>query len=57
MTATASTASAAYWEPLWADGRHYRQLCEDEKRLIGFVHVQQQRLSTWWGGSGRSERA
>ncbi|WP_309144412.1 MFS transporter [Streptomyces sp. BR123] len=57
VTATASTASAAYWEPLWADGRHYRQLCEDEKRLIGFVHVQQQRLSTWWGGSGRSERA
>ncbi|MFF8369967.1 class I SAM-dependent methyltransferase [Streptomyces lydicus] len=29
-----TTANAAYWEPLWADGRRYRQLCETEKRLM-----------------------
>ncbi|CAL9659868.1 class I SAM-dependent methyltransferase [Streptomyces sp. Tu 3180] len=34
MTTTASTASAAYWEPLWAEGRQYRQLCEAEKQLM-----------------------
>ncbi|MFC5804507.1 class I SAM-dependent methyltransferase [Streptomyces formicae] len=34
MTTTASTASAAYWEPLWADGRQYRQLDEAEHRLM-----------------------
>ncbi|MEU0715630.1 class I SAM-dependent methyltransferase [Streptomyces lavendulocolor] len=31
---TTSTASPAYWEPLWADGRRYRQLCETEKQLM-----------------------
>ncbi|MFE5592919.1 class I SAM-dependent methyltransferase [Streptomyces sp. NPDC056549] len=25
---------AAYWEPLWAGGRRYRQLCEAEKQLM-----------------------
>ncbi|MEV8535201.1 class I SAM-dependent methyltransferase [Streptomyces sp. NPDC051211] len=34
MTTTASTASAAYWEPLWAQGRQYRQLDDAEKRLM-----------------------
>ncbi|MFG3348727.1 class I SAM-dependent methyltransferase [Streptomyces sp. NPDC048018] len=35
MTATASTASPAYWEPLWAEGsRRYRPLCQDEKQLM-----------------------
>ncbi|KUO04820.1 class I SAM-dependent methyltransferase [Streptomyces caeruleatus] len=34
MTTTKSTASAAYWEPLWADGRQYRQFDEAEQRLI-----------------------
>ncbi|MFE3581322.1 class I SAM-dependent methyltransferase [Streptomyces vinaceus] len=31
---TTSTASPAYWEPLWADGRRYRKLCEAEKQLM-----------------------
>ncbi|MGZ2361669.1 class I SAM-dependent methyltransferase [Streptomyces sp. 372A] len=31
---TASTASPDYWEPLWADGRRYRQLCQAEKQLM-----------------------
>ncbi|MGW0469277.1 class I SAM-dependent methyltransferase [Streptomyces sp. NPDC003027] len=35
MTTTSSTASPAYWEPLWAGGRRYRQLCEAEKQLMG----------------------
>ncbi|MGV9245377.1 class I SAM-dependent methyltransferase [Streptomyces sp. NPDC003710] len=34
MTTTSPTASAAYWEPLWAEGRQYRQPCEAEKRLM-----------------------
>ncbi|MFJ3720817.1 class I SAM-dependent methyltransferase [Streptomyces sp. NPDC090057] len=34
MTISASTASAAYWEPCWAEGRRYRQLCEAERRLM-----------------------
>ncbi|MFE5406772.1 class I SAM-dependent methyltransferase [Streptomyces sp. NPDC056580] len=34
MITTASTASAAYWEPCWAEGRRYRQLCEAERRLM-----------------------
>ncbi|MER7516517.1 methyltransferase domain-containing protein [Streptomyces sp. NPDC126499] len=34
MTTTSSTASPAYWEPLWAAGRRYRQLCEAEKQLM-----------------------
>ncbi|MER6142501.1 methyltransferase [Streptomyces sparsogenes] len=35
MTTTESTnVSAAYWEPLWAEGRRYRQLCEAEKQLM-----------------------
>ncbi|MET9800348.1 class I SAM-dependent methyltransferase [Streptomyces sp. NPDC006368] len=34
VTTTASTASAVYWEPLWAQGRQYRPLCEAEKRLM-----------------------
>ncbi|MFJ2170618.1 class I SAM-dependent DNA methyltransferase [Streptomyces griseofuscus] len=25
---------AAYWEPLWADGRRYRQVCTAEKQLM-----------------------
>ncbi|MET9374056.1 class I SAM-dependent methyltransferase [Streptomyces sp. NPDC002992] len=29
-----STASPDYWEPLWAGGRRYRQLCETEKQLM-----------------------
>ncbi|MEU6210867.1 class I SAM-dependent methyltransferase [Streptomyces sp. NPDC047023] len=31
---TTSTASPSYWEPLWADGRRYRELCEAEKQLM-----------------------
>ncbi|MGW3974595.1 class I SAM-dependent methyltransferase [Streptomyces ardesiacus] len=34
-TATASTAAAAYWEPLWAAGRRYRQLEDTENQLLG----------------------
>ncbi|MDF3140934.1 MULTISPECIES: methyltransferase domain-containing protein [unclassified Streptomyces] len=34
MTTPASTASAAYWEPLWAQGRRYRQLDDAERRLM-----------------------
>ncbi|MFF9157631.1 class I SAM-dependent methyltransferase [Streptomyces sp. NPDC014846] len=34
MTIAGSTASTTYWEPLWAEGRRYRQLCEAEKRLM-----------------------
>ncbi|QGZ51985.1 methyltransferase domain-containing protein [Streptomyces sp. QHH-9511] len=34
MTTTASTASASYWEPLWAQGRRYRQLDDAERRLL-----------------------
>ncbi|MFC9266249.1 class I SAM-dependent methyltransferase [Streptomyces zhihengii] len=34
MTTTTSTASPAYWEPLWANGRRYRQPCENEKQLM-----------------------
>jgi 2-polyprenyl-3-methyl-5-hydroxy-6-metoxy-1,4-benzoquinol methylase len=31
---TASTAPAAYWEPLWSEGRHYRQLDDTENQLL-----------------------
>jgi 2-polyprenyl-3-methyl-5-hydroxy-6-metoxy-1,4-benzoquinol methylase len=34
MTITGSTASAAYWEPLWAEGRKYRPLSETELGLM-----------------------
>lgn len=34
MTTAASTASASYWEPLWALGRRYRQLDDAERRLL-----------------------
>lgn len=34
MISTGSTASGAYGEPLWAEGRRYRQLCETEKLLM-----------------------
>ncbi|MET9952812.1 class I SAM-dependent methyltransferase [Streptomyces sp. NPDC006339] len=34
MTATASTATPAYWEPLWHSGRRYRPLCQAEKQLV-----------------------
>ncbi|MER5741629.1 class I SAM-dependent methyltransferase [Streptomyces sp. NPDC002262] len=34
MTATASTATPAYWEPLWHSGRRYRPLCQAEKQLM-----------------------
>ncbi|MFB6884177.1 SAM-dependent methyltransferase [Streptomyces noursei] len=34
MTTPGLTASAAYWEPLWAEGRRYRPLCEAELRLV-----------------------
>ncbi|MER6116136.1 class I SAM-dependent methyltransferase [Streptomyces sp. NPDC001743] len=34
MTTTVSTASAAYWEPLWSQGRRYRQLDDTENRLL-----------------------
>ncbi|MEU8762865.1 class I SAM-dependent methyltransferase [Streptomyces sp. NPDC048659] len=34
MTTTdVSTASPAYWEPLWSSGRRYRRACETERRL------------------------
>ncbi|CAM5471390.1 class I SAM-dependent methyltransferase [Streptomyces tanashiensis] len=33
-TSAVSTTAATYWEPLWAEGRRYRQLCEAEKQLI-----------------------
>ncbi|MFE6039943.1 class I SAM-dependent methyltransferase [Streptomyces sp. NPDC056452] len=29
-----TTATAAYWEPLWADGHRYRQLDGPERRLM-----------------------
>ncbi|MEU2060992.1 class I SAM-dependent methyltransferase [Streptomyces sp. NPDC013455] len=29
-----TTASTAYWEPLWAQGRRYRQLDDTENRLL-----------------------
>ncbi|WP_069735952.1 bifunctional 2-polyprenyl-6-hydroxyphenol methylase/3-demethylubiquinol 3-O-methyltransferase UbiG [Streptomyces sp. EN27] len=31
---TMSTAAATYWEPLWSQGRHYRQLDDAENRLL-----------------------
>ncbi len=31
---TASTASVGYWEPLWAQGRRYRQLDDAERQLM-----------------------
>jgi 2-polyprenyl-3-methyl-5-hydroxy-6-metoxy-1,4-benzoquinol methylase len=31
---TTSTAAAAYWEPLWSEGRRYRQLDDTENRLL-----------------------
>ncbi len=31
---TMSTAAAIYWEPLWAQGRRYRQLDDAENRLL-----------------------
>ncbi|MFE1895152.1 class I SAM-dependent methyltransferase [Streptomyces yangpuensis] len=34
MTATASTASPAYWELLWHSSRRYRPLCPAEKQLM-----------------------
>ncbi|WP_306326971.1 class I SAM-dependent methyltransferase [Streptomyces venezuelae] len=34
MSTTTSTASPAYWEPLWAEGRRYRQPCEAEEQLM-----------------------
>ncbi|MFJ8300148.1 class I SAM-dependent methyltransferase [Streptomyces sp. NPDC094447] len=34
MTATASTATPAYWEPLWHSRRRYRPLCQAEKQLM-----------------------
>lgn len=34
MSTTTSTASPAYWEPLWAEGRRYRQPCEAEEKLM-----------------------
>ncbi|WP_329486691.1 class I SAM-dependent methyltransferase [Kitasatospora sp. NBC_01246] len=34
MTTTTSTASTAYWEPLWAGGRRYRQTDDAERRLM-----------------------
>ncbi|MFB7916032.1 class I SAM-dependent methyltransferase [Streptomyces sp. NPDC056061] len=46
MTAAGSTTSAAHWEPLWAEGRRYRPLCEAELRLMN-DHL----------GSGRSHPA
>jgi 2-polyprenyl-3-methyl-5-hydroxy-6-metoxy-1,4-benzoquinol methylase len=33
MTIT-STAAATYWEPLWSQGRRYRQLDDNENRLL-----------------------
>ncbi|MFD6892628.1 class I SAM-dependent methyltransferase [Streptomyces sp. NPDC059957] len=32
---TASTSTAAYWNPLWTQGRRYRQLDDAETRLLG----------------------
>ncbi|MFD7558855.1 methyltransferase domain-containing protein [Streptomyces sp. NPDC059835] len=29
-----TTSTAAYWEPLWAEGRRYRKLDEQETRLL-----------------------
>ncbi|WP_225839066.1 bifunctional 2-polyprenyl-6-hydroxyphenol methylase/3-demethylubiquinol 3-O-methyltransferase UbiG [Streptomyces sp. NK08204] len=34
MTTRPSTASAIYWEPLWAQGRRYRPLDDAERRLL-----------------------
>ncbi|MFF8275782.1 class I SAM-dependent methyltransferase [Streptomyces lateritius] len=34
MTTTASTASTSPWEPLWVQGRRYRQLDDAERRLL-----------------------
>lgn len=34
MTTTTSTANAGYWEPLWAQGRRYRQVDDAERRLM-----------------------
>lgn len=31
---TTSTAAAAYWEPLWSEGRRYRQLDDTENHLL-----------------------
>ncbi|KUO09980.1 class I SAM-dependent methyltransferase [Streptomyces sp. DSM 15324] len=31
---TASTAAVTYWEPLWSQGRRYRQLDGNENRLL-----------------------
>ncbi|MFE1405448.1 class I SAM-dependent methyltransferase [Streptomyces sp. NPDC058770] len=31
---TVSTAAATYWEPLWSQGRRYRQLDDTENRLL-----------------------
>ncbi|MFJ6770183.1 class I SAM-dependent methyltransferase [Kitasatospora sp. NPDC091257] len=31
---TTSTAAATYWEPLWSQGRRYRQLDDAENRLL-----------------------
>ncbi|MFI5867578.1 class I SAM-dependent methyltransferase [Streptomyces sp. NPDC051546] len=31
---TTSTSTAAYWDPLWAQGRRYRQLDDAETRLM-----------------------
>ncbi|WP_226485754.1 hypothetical protein [Streptomyces parvulus] len=33
MTAT-PTAAAVYWEPLWSQGRRYRQLDDTKNRLL-----------------------
>ncbi|NEY34577.1 methyltransferase domain-containing protein [Streptomyces sp. PRKS01-65] len=33
-TSTVSTAGAAYWEPLWSEGRRYRQLDDTENQLM-----------------------
>ncbi|CAM5322997.1 hypothetical protein SAVIM338S_00793 [Streptomyces avidinii] len=32
---TTSTSTAAYWDPLWAQGHRYRQLDDAETRLMG----------------------
>ncbi|MFJ4880310.1 class I SAM-dependent methyltransferase [Streptomyces sp. NPDC088745] len=34
MTTTVSTAAATYWEPLWSQGRRYRQPDDTENRLL-----------------------
>ncbi|MFI2765236.1 class I SAM-dependent methyltransferase [Streptomyces echinatus] len=34
MTTTVPTAAAAYWEPLWSQGRRYRQPDDTENRLL-----------------------